>query len=104
MFEAWVLYRARAEDLTQLVQPYFFANVKLNENEDGPAQRRFDDHPRLVDGFGQVKKDFRVQSHKAYLPPGRLEGWNVPAAGNTIVPEFRQVGESRMDYLLSNLL
>ncbi len=40
MLEAWVLYRTRAKDLAQLVEPDFFANVELDKDEDGPAQRR----------------------------------------------------------------
>src|ERR1700694_4944747 len=41
VLEAGLFQSACTKDLTQLIKPDFFANVKLDEDEDGAAQRRF---------------------------------------------------------------
>ena len=60
MLEAGLLDRTGAKDLPQLIEPDFFADVELDENEDRAAQRRLNlDSSRRV-GLGWVKEDFGV--------------------------------------------
>jgi hypothetical protein len=60
VLEAGLFQSACTKDLTQLIEPDFFANVKLDEDEDGAAQRRLNRDLNPAVGLRWVKKNFGI--------------------------------------------